>query len=393
MSDARRRLHASEADHAPQSGAFERRAAGSTSDAEADLVALPADVFLTERRRALLARHGATERAREVHFVRTRDGWHLALSRYGERPTRRHPVLLVPGLAANRFSWDLDAERSVAAHLAGLGFDVFVLELRGHGRSEHPRRRVTLPAELERRGRAQSRGAARSWDWGFHDYVREDVDAALGAVRVLSGAAAVHGVGHSMGGMSLAMRAAARDPRLKSLATIASALDYSGTKSIFHVAKRFTWAARILPHVPLGPIASKLSPVALSMKNPIDAVNVWYANIEVERYRRLVALGFHVIPSPVLTDLAAAFDAPGLADEAGPSVPRLPGTYPVLSIAGTRDVQCAPDAAARHAGGEAVAFGRAHGHREEYGHFDLLVGTHAPAEVWPVLAEWLTSND
>lgn len=364
----------------------------STACDDADVVRLPPDTFLSERRRALLARHRATDHAREVCFVRTRDGWHLALSRYGDAPTRRHPVLLIPGLAANRFSWDLDAERSVAKHLTSLGFEVFVLELRGHGRSEHPGRRVTLPAELERRGRSPGR-RRRRWDWGFHDYVREDVDAALGAVRTLTGAAAVHGVGHSMGGMSLAMRAAAGDERLKSLTTIATALDYSGTKSIFHVAKRFTWAASLVPHVPLGPVASKLAPIALSVNNPIDAVNVWHRNIEVDRYRRLVALGFHVIPTGVLTDLAAAFAAPGLADGDGPTLPRLPGTYPVLSMAGTRDVQCSPSAAARHAGGESVAFGREHGHREEYGHFDLLVGTHAPAEVWPVLSDWLTSHD
>jgi len=66
---------------------------------------------------------------------------------------------------------------------------------------------------------------------------------------------------------------------------------------------------------------------------------------------------------------------------------------PLTALAGSRDVQCTPVAAARHAGGSCRAFGREHGHAEDFGHFDLLMGTNAPSAVWPELLGWLESHD
>jgi pimeloyl-ACP methyl ester carboxylesterase len=355
-------------------------------------VDLPPDTFLSLRRRAWLASHGVRERAREIGFVRTRDHWHLALHRYGTTPSARHPVLLVHGLAANRFSWDLDEERSFATWLASRGFDVFVLELRGHGRSEKPGARAPLPDELDRRGRLGV-GAPKRWRWDFDTYVDLDLDAALDAVLAWTGASAVHAIGHSMGGIALSVLAHREDPRLRSVATVASALDYSGTESVFHAARRMLWMTRIVPVVPLGPIAATLSPFALAFPNPIDAVNVWHRNVEVGRYRRLVALGFHPIPGDVLADLAACFVRPGIRDGSAPVAIGLPKHTPLTALAGSRDVQCTPVAAARHAGGTCRAFGREHGHAEDFGHFDLLMGTHAPSAVWPELQGWLESHD
>ncbi|MCA9615898.1 MAG: alpha/beta fold hydrolase [Polyangiales bacterium] len=355
-------------------------------------VDLPPDHFVPPRRRAWLDHHGVRDHAREIAFARTRDHWHLAIHRFGYARTRRHPVVLIHGLAANRFTFDLDDERSFARHLAARGFDVFVLELRGHGRSEQPGTRPPLPDELERRGRLGN-APSKHWDWDFDRYVDFDLDAAFDVILAWSGASALHAIGHSMGGIALAVRAGREDPRLRSVATVASALDYSGTESVFHAARRLLWMTRIIQVVPLGPLAAALSPVALAFPNPIDAVNVWHRNVEVARYRRLVALGFHPIPGDVLADLAAAFVRPGMKDDGVPVAPTLPKRTPILAVAGSKDVQCTPEAAARHAGGRSLAFGRAHGHPEDFGHFDLLMGTHAPSAVWPELEAWLEDHD
>ena len=122
-------------------------------------------------------------------------------------------------------------------------------------------------------------------------------------------------------------------------------------------------------------------------------MNVWHRNVEVERYRRLVALGFHPIPGDVLADLSNAFVRPGMRDGSTPIATALPRDVPILAIAGSRDTQCTPEAAGRHAGGRCMAFGREHGHAEEFGHFDLLMGTHAPAAVWPELRNWVENHD
>src|SRR6185369_1091676 len=48
----------------------------------------------------------------------------------------RAPVLLIHGYGQNRYAWHLPA-RSFSNYLARAGFDVFNLDLRGHGRSRH----------------------------------------------------------------------------------------------------------------------------------------------------------------------------------------------------------------------------------------------------------------
>ena len=49
------------------------------------------------------------------------------------------PVVLVHGFAQNRYTWH-SSGRSMSAWLAAQGFDVYVLELRGHGRCDGRRR-------------------------------------------------------------------------------------------------------------------------------------------------------------------------------------------------------------------------------------------------------------
>ena len=102
----------------------------------------------------------------------------------------RGPVLLVHGFAQNRYSWHARL-RSPSAWWAAQGFDVWNLELRGHGNS---RSEGQLGAET------------------FSDYV-DDVDQALDA---LPGPAVV--VGHSLGGAAayaVAGRRAARGAALR----------------------------------------------------------------------------------------------------------------------------------------------------------------------------------
>ncbi|GJP31078.1 hypothetical protein CLOM_g9023 [Closterium sp. NIES-68] len=77
----------------------------------------------------------------ELHYVETSDGWRLALWRYlpsDSVPRKAHPVLLLSGIATNALGYDISEEVSLARHLAGQGFDTWVLELRGAGLSQSP---------------------------------------------------------------------------------------------------------------------------------------------------------------------------------------------------------------------------------------------------------------
>ena len=89
------------------------------------------------------------------------------------------PVLLVHGFGQNRYAWHLPS-RSPVNHLAQAGFDVWNLDLRGHGRSRHL-------------GAGMARGVA--------DYIREDIPIAIEEIQRHAGKKPVFLVGHSLGGL------------------------------------------------------------------------------------------------------------------------------------------------------------------------------------------------
>src|SRR5690349_4226726 len=123
--------------------------------------------------------------APQTFYVPATDGWRLAVHHWpAEGRRRRHPVLMIHGLGANRLNMDLDDRYSIARAAKRRGFDVFVLELRGAGLSQAPG------------GRDRA-----LFEWGFDDYRWRDLPAAIDAVLTRAGASALHGLGHSMGGM------------------------------------------------------------------------------------------------------------------------------------------------------------------------------------------------
>ena len=330
------------------------------------LVQLDPDAFVSRGRRKYLRRSGAVETADEVIFAKTADECAVALSvhRATTKEKRRAPVLLCHGLGANRFAYDLDPSVSLPSHLATQGWDVYNLELRGHGRS-------------------QKRHRGKRWGWGTAEYIEQDFPAAITAVLQHSGAEQVHAIGHSMGGIVLQGACAAGEDRVRSGIVLASSTDYSGTPSVFHKLKSWVGLTKLIPAVPLGPFTRFFAPIALAFPNKIDAVNVHAPNVDKQLYRRLVGVTFHAISSPVLRALLKVMEPGGAPHSTD---------VPMLSVCGTEDPQCHPDAASRGVS-TTLVMGRdcpcVHG----YGHFDLLMGLNVQTEVWPLLVGWLSDQD
>lgn len=326
---------------------------------------------------------GVGEAAVETLFTTTADGWEIAVSHYrdvsGDPPARALPVLLCHGLAANRLGFDIDHRYSLARFLVAAGYDVYAVDLRGHGLSQRP-----------------SRPAGRHWRWGFNDYCVRDLPAAYDAVLAHSGAARLHHVGHSMGGILLYARAALGERRVASGITIGSALDYSGLPTSFSLLAPLAPLTHLSPRVQTD-LPERVS-AALTRFGPrfIDPNVVDRRNVDLAVYRRMAATVTHPTSGRVLRDLARAIDGRGLLAEDGrPYSALLRGRgyeFPILSVSGSADVQCRPATAARF-GTEQAVFGRARGHGADYGHHDLIMGLRAPAEVWPVLASWLDRHD
>lgn len=323
-------------------------------------------------------RVGAAEARHELHHVRSGDGLELALWRIPPRSQAPEqapePVFLLHGLGSNRFGFDCPG-RSLACWLSGVGYDVYLPELRGHGASARP-----------------------AGGWNLDDYLRLDLPALLTAVTQRSGFGQVHWMGHSMGGLLWFLLATHGDAsQVASAVAIGSALDYRPGASGFRDLLALRSVARHVPMLPYGQLMHCLAPSFGRRLSWLDAFNVFPSNIEPALNRRLHANAFESIPVSLLLQLATAFDASGMTSADGKisylEAQRRLAT-PTLLVSGSVDQQATKEAVMASATllGECAEwseFGRDTGHCNEYGHWDLLLGRRAPREVWPELLRWL----
>jgi polyhydroxyalkanoate synthase len=291
----------------------------------------------------------------------------------GEALETRAPVLLVHGFGQNRYAWHLPA-RSFANHLAREGFDVFNLDLRGHGRSRHF-------------------GARRCR--GVEDYVVEDIPAAIEEVQSLSGRRPVWIVGHSLGGLV----AYASAPRLAgAVAGIVSiGSPYHFTRGSLTLGA-LTFLFRALAIAPLPNAPLPLAPVGLTMR--------MFRRFAESPLYPIPLRGWHAgscEPHVLEQHLRLAFDRGALSEMrdmfAWATVGRFGGhesdygerfealDVPLLVVAGAND-DLAPPASVR------PGFTRSRSRDKAYrvlplGHIDLLVGRDAPLMTWSLVSGWL----
>lgn len=281
------------------------------------------------------------------------------------------PVLLVHGFGQNRYSWHLPA-RSFANHLAQAGFDVFNLDLRGHGRS---------------RGEGMPRCS------GVEDYAHEDLPAAIDEVYALSGKRPVWIVGHSLGGLVAFAGAPALDGAIGGIASIGSPYAFArGSLSL----GALTFVMRLVGRVPIPNAPMPLAPIGFALRtlrsfaeSPLYPLPIrgWHkGSCEPHVLEQYLSLAFDRVAIKVMFDMfdmerqfrrrdAAHFDR----FEAM--------SLPLLFLAGDND-DLAPPPSVR--GG----FTKSRSLDKTYltlplGHIDLLVGRDAPILTWSEVTSWL----
>jgi polyhydroxyalkanoate synthase len=286
------------------------------------------------------------------------------------------PVLLVHGFGQNRYAWHLPA-RSFANHLASAGFDVFNLDLRGHGRS-------------------RQLGATRCR--GVEDYVREDLPAAIEEVQALSGRRPVWVVGHSLGGLVLYASAPSLAGAVAGIVSIGSPYHFT-RGSLTLGALTYLFRALALAPMPNAPVP--LAPVALTMR--------LIGRLAESPFYPLPLRGWHagsLEPHVLEQHLRMAFDRGAMAEMVDMfdwAVQRRFGgresdyverfesmDIPLLVLAGAND-DLAPPASVR------PGFTRSRSRDKTYrvlplGHIDLLVGRDAPLMTWSLVTRWLTER-
>ncbi|MGH7271604.1 MAG: alpha/beta hydrolase, partial [Polyangiaceae bacterium] len=283
------------------------------------------------------------------------------------------PVLLVHGFGQNRHSWHLPA-RSFSGYLARAGFDVFNLDLRGHGRSRRLGARPAL---------------------GVEDYVREDLPSALEEVQALSSGRPVWIVGHSLGGLVAYAAAPSLAGAVAGIASIGSPYDFARGSPALGAMALFLRALAIAP-LPNAPIP--LAPLGLAMR---------VARRFVDRPRYPLPLrGYHhgsCEPHVLEQYLRLAFDRAALSEMIemfGWATQRRFGgrdsdyverfeamDLPLLVVAGANDDVAPPESVD-------PAFRRSRSADKTYrivplGHLDLIIGRDAPVLTWSLVTSWI----
>lgn len=302
----------------------------------------------------------------EWRTVQTADGWQLELGHIRaalDKP--RAPVLCLPGLACNAALFDLNADRSLARALASRGYDLWLLNTRGAGRSDHADNKKRL------------------FTYALEEYAFQDAVAAAKFIVEQTGRP-VYLLGHSMGGL-IADLAAATLPasQVAGLICIASPFDFSHHQDSLGVYfPMLRWLVKHNLTLPLGPLArlfapfySHLLPMSLTLHSK---------SIEQTIVRQILSETVET-PTPKMfrefleaidhkTTLSAFADTP------------LQIAQPVLTLAGDFDRLAPPPAVLALHSPLPQAEHRAF---SPMGHLDIVVGREAPAQVYPQIADWL----
>jgi polyhydroxyalkanoate synthase len=285
----------------------------------------------------------------------------------------RAPVLLVHGFGQNRHTWHLPS-RSFSNYLARAGFDVFNLDLRGHGRSRHF-------------GARHCRGV--------EDYVREDMPAAIEEVQALSGGRPVWVLGHSLGGLVAYASAPGLAGAVAGIASIGSPYDFARGSVTLSALTLFFRAVALaplpnapLPLAPLGLAMRAIRRLAESPLYPLPLRGYHAGSCEPHVLEQYLRLAFD---RAALAEMMDMFDWAAQRRFGGRQadyVERFEAmNLPVLVVAGTND-DLAPPASVRPAFLRSAAVDKTY-RVVPLGHIDLIVGRDAPMMTWAVVTNWL----
>lgn len=274
----------------------------------------------------------------------TEDDVAITVHRVGD--TDGTPVILAPGTFSNWSFWLGTRGTGFARELAGRGFEAWVVDLRGHGRSQRP-----APGER----------------WNFDDWGRLDLPAVVQAAHDEGRRPLL--VGHSAGGASVLAALAGTsglESRVAAAAIIATPLPW-----LQRWRRAIAWGMRFASRN-MDAFPARL--LGLGPEDELPGVMEQWMDWNL-RGRWIGRDG---------TDYSTALTQLRL---------------PLLFIAGSGDHRFAPPAACRGlfelAGSRDRIFieaGIDTGFSRDYGHVDLIVSREARREIWPLLADWLTAH-
>ncbi|MFL5318152.1 MAG: alpha/beta fold hydrolase [Myxococcaceae bacterium] len=324
------------------------------------------------------------EPSEKLHVV-TSDGWRLAVHHRKAKVRKfREPVLLCHGLSANHHNLDFEPPYSLAHALNDAGFDTYAVDFRGTHESSRP------PS-------GKSVG-----DYSVDDHIQKDGPALVQFALEHSGASQVFWVGHSLGGLiGYGVAGGASAEKLRGLVTLGSPVFFVFDRNLIRHAIRLglvlAWPHKFRQGWFSRAAAPFLGHVALPLSDTIINPRHIAPHIQRKAFATIIsAMGRNVLlqfRDWIWSDSFRSRD--GKVDyRAG--VERM--TVPLLVTAGSKDRLAAARGVQRAfdlAGSKdktLLVFGRENGDEQDYGHGDLLFGTGAPKEVYPIVIRWLEAR-
>ncbi|MFT6144580.1 MAG: pimeloyl-ACP methyl ester carboxylesterase [Myxococcota bacterium] len=293
-------------------------------------------------------------------------------------------VVLCHGISSNHHFWDLDPEHSLAVYLHDSGFDVWNMDLRGHGL-----------ATRQSTGKRQPRG------WTVDDYGLFDLPAAFSYVAEQTGTPQIHYVGHSLGGMVLAIHLSSTpDSPVERAVVVGSPLSFHAPTSLTKLMLGNARRLSLIRRWPTPLLATGLSWFGTNAPLSADIMLFQPDNMDKPVRRRML----NTVVSPIVAGELRQFgqstdgwfysaDGRIRYDTALSDV-----NIPMLFIAGRGDHVAPPDSVRSYfdaIGSPDKAFivaSRVNGFAADYGHLDLGLGDHAAAEIYPRIRQFLQQS-
>jgi len=293
--------------------------------------------------------------------------------------------VVIHGLASNYRSWDLTKERSIAEVLQQAGFDVWLLDLRGHGEALQ-----LQSGERQRHG------------WSLDDYGAHDLHTAIKHIRTATETDKVAVIGHSMGGMvAAAYHGHHGDDWISALVVVGSPIQFTERDVVLNLGdlamkvgalwRNFGMhtGAELLGHIPGGvPVHGEgllFNPKNLApeirtrmLKEIVSPVSreEMQQFIEIFRQGRFVSADGTLDYVEQLSKLDVPFLAiAGSVDRIVPPSRVSPWVETVSSTDKTY-----------------IEVGIQSGYTADYGHLDLVMGDAAASEIHEPIATWLQTR-
>jgi len=326
--------------------------------------------------------YGTRDIADQLFYAHTEDGWNIAMHFHMPRYPRPNafPVIMSHGIAVNKFGVDLDEAHSLAYFLKQNGYPVFVLSLRGTGKSYHSSK-------------------TRYRDFNFDDIVENDVPGVIRRVKELTGAPKINWIGHSMGAMIMYGFLGRKLPGSDDVASFTAIagpgrIDHAKT-TLWGAMANMPWLPRVLD-MKFG--AQIISPLTGRFLTPIDNIIYDSENISRVTIRRLMKNGIENIGLGLVHQFLDWIKS-GVEHTKDGSHNYRDGfknmRAPSLFLAGSRD-HIAPAESVRFAfescgskTKEFVLLGKQMGFHCDYCHTGIVLGDRAREDVFPIVRNFL----